>query len=184
MYRTPSLHPPGAPFPRLPATARPAVCSTALPTAITTAVAPIMHQICEAFGANRYPLPEEPNRQRAMAAEVGGRLGEMKTTLDVGETQRTRALRRVADELDMWSTLVRREKVRACVRGWVGMCASGDVLREGRRAAWLLREGAAHKDGGARAGCRAGLGMYGDGRLSEARPLAWLLLRPTCVPRQ
>lgn len=28
-------------------------------------------QICEAFGANRYPLPEEPNRQRAMAAEVG-----------------------------------------------------------------------------------------------------------------
>jgi hypothetical protein len=127
-------------------------------------------QICEAFGANRYPLPEEPNRQRAMAAEVrapvthahawrrcsacgpihlrpkpraampwanppaalphastharpaapgcahapsltcllraaaaaaavqvGGRLTEMKTTLEVGDLQRTRVLKRVAD---------------------------------------------------------------------------------------
>ncbi|KAG2422402.1 hypothetical protein HXX76_016047 [Chlamydomonas incerta] len=67
-------------------------------------------KICEAFGANRYPLPEEPNRQRAMAAEVGGRLTEMKTTLEVGDLQRTRLLQKVAADLDVWTTLVRREK--------------------------------------------------------------------------
>ncbi|GLC52630.1 hypothetical protein PLESTB_000651000 [Pleodorina starrii] len=67
-------------------------------------------KICEAFGANRYPLPEEPNRQRAMAAEVGGRLTEMRTTLEVGDLQRTRVMQRVAADIDVWSTLVRREK--------------------------------------------------------------------------
>ncbi|EFJ47655.1 hypothetical protein VOLCADRAFT_74893 [Volvox carteri f. nagariensis] len=67
-------------------------------------------KICEAFGANRYPLPEEPNRQRAMAAEVGGRLTEMKTTLDVGDLQRTRLIQRVASDIDSWTCLVRREK--------------------------------------------------------------------------
>ena len=56
-----------------------------------------MHvQICEAFGAYRYPLPEELNRQRAMAAEVGGRLIEMRTTLEHGDLQRTAVLQRVA----------------------------------------------------------------------------------------
>ncbi|KAG2488106.1 hypothetical protein HYH03_013255 [Edaphochlamys debaryana] len=67
-------------------------------------------KICEAFGANRYPLPEEPNRQRAMAAEVGGRLTEMRTTLEVGDLQRMRLLQRVAADIDAWATLVRREK--------------------------------------------------------------------------
>ncbi|GFR41621.1 hypothetical protein Agub_g2347, partial [Astrephomene gubernaculifera] len=67
-------------------------------------------KICEAYGANRYPLPEEPNRQRAMAAEVGGRLTEMRTTLDAGELQRSRLLARVAADIDAWSMLVRREK--------------------------------------------------------------------------
>ncbi|GIL60309.1 hypothetical protein Vafri_14937 [Volvox africanus] len=67
-------------------------------------------KICEAFGANRYPLPEEPNRQRAMAAEVGGRLTEMRTTLEVGDLQRGRLLNRVAADIDAWMTLVRKEK--------------------------------------------------------------------------
>lgn len=41
-------------------------------------------QICEAFGANRYPFPEEPQRQRQMNAEVTARLRELHTTVDAG----------------------------------------------------------------------------------------------------
>lgn len=42
-------------------------------------------QICEAFGANRYPFPEEPGRQRQMNAEVTARLRELHTTIEAGE---------------------------------------------------------------------------------------------------
>lgn len=42
-------------------------------------------QICEAFGANRYPFPEEPARQRQMNAEVTARLRELHTTIEAGE---------------------------------------------------------------------------------------------------
>ena len=41
-------------------------------------------QICEAFGANRYPFPEEPARQRQMNAEVTARLRELHTTIEAG----------------------------------------------------------------------------------------------------
>ena len=44
-------------------------------------------QICEAFGANRYPFPEESQRQRQMNAEVTARLRELHTTVDAGEWQ-------------------------------------------------------------------------------------------------
>ena len=43
-----------------------------------------MLQICEAFGANRYPFPEEPTRQRQMNAEVTARLRELQTTIEAG----------------------------------------------------------------------------------------------------
>ena len=43
-------------------------------------------QICEAFGANRYPFPEEPARQRQMNAEVTARLRELHTTIEAGDT--------------------------------------------------------------------------------------------------
>ena len=41
-------------------------------------------QICEAFGGNRYPFPEEPTRQRQMNAEVTARLRELQTTIEAG----------------------------------------------------------------------------------------------------
>ena len=41
-------------------------------------------QICEAFGANRYPFPEEGTRQRQMNAEVTARLRELQTTIEAG----------------------------------------------------------------------------------------------------
>ena len=43
-------------------------------------------QICEAFGANRYPFPEEPARQRQMNAEVTARLRELHTTIEAGQS--------------------------------------------------------------------------------------------------
>ncbi len=45
---------------------------------------PLVVQICEAFGANRYPFPEEPTRQRQMNAEVTARLRELQTTIEAG----------------------------------------------------------------------------------------------------
>ena len=42
-------------------------------------------QICEAFGANRYPFPEEPGRQQQMNSEVSSRLRELHSTIDAGE---------------------------------------------------------------------------------------------------
>jgi len=44
----------------------------------------VLTQICEAFGANRYPFPEEPQRQRQMNAEVTARLRELHTTVEAG----------------------------------------------------------------------------------------------------
>jgi V-type H+-transporting ATPase subunit a len=38
----------------------------------------------EAFGANRYPFPEDFSRQRQMNSEVTGRLTELHTTLEAG----------------------------------------------------------------------------------------------------
>ena len=67
-------------------------------------------KICEAFGANRYPFPEDIPRQRQMSAEVNARLRELHTTLEAGERLREVALRNAALELEGWTRRVRREK--------------------------------------------------------------------------
>ena len=43
---------------------------------------PACLQICEAYGANRYPFPEDSARRRQMMAEVTARLQELHTTID------------------------------------------------------------------------------------------------------
>ena len=53
-------------------------------------------QICEAFGANRYPFPEEVARQRQMHAEVTSRLRELHTTIEAGDMHRQGVLSTVA----------------------------------------------------------------------------------------
>ncbi len=68
------------------------------------------HQICEAFGANRYPFPEEVGRQRQMHAEVTTRLRELKTTIEAGDLHKQGVLTTVAQNLEAWSLLVRKEK--------------------------------------------------------------------------
>ena len=62
-------------------------------------------QICEAFGANRYPFPEEPTRQRQMNAEVTARLRELQTTIEAGVLR--------------WARLVALTLLlQACLLGW------------------------------------------------------------------
>lgn len=85
-------------------------------------------QICEAFGANRYPLPEEPNRQRAMAAEVRGRLAEMRTTLEVGDVQRNRLIHRVAAGEHVWGHMGEREKSSSLLIMWCTQRVVGDQV--------------------------------------------------------
>lgn len=53
-------------------------------------------KICEAFGANRYPFPEEVSQQRKMHSEVSTRLRELKATIDAGELHRHGLLENVA----------------------------------------------------------------------------------------
>ena len=54
-------------------------------------------QICEAFGANRYPFPDDVPRQRSMHAEVTSRLRELHTTIEAGDMHRHNVLQGVAN---------------------------------------------------------------------------------------
>lgn len=67
-------------------------------------------KICEAYGANRYPFPEETTRQRQMNAEVTGRLRELHTTIEAGERHRESVLQGISNNLPAWTSLVKREK--------------------------------------------------------------------------
>lgn len=70
----------------------------------------ISDQICDAFSANRYPFPDDVTRQRQMLAEVTSRLRELHTTNEAGERRREAVVNEVACGLEVWTTLVRREK--------------------------------------------------------------------------
>lgn len=67
-------------------------------------------KICDAFGANRYPFPEDPTRQKQMHAEVTARLRELHTTNEAGERRRDALINDIACCLDGWTSMVRREK--------------------------------------------------------------------------
>lgn len=67
-------------------------------------------KICEVYGANRYPFPEEPNRQRQMHSEVTMRLRELQSTIDAGEKLRMTVLTTLATSLEDWCTRIIQEK--------------------------------------------------------------------------
>lgn len=67
-------------------------------------------KICEAFGANRYPLPEDLGKQVVTVTEVSGRLSELKTTIDAGAQLRRNLLQTIAEQYEQWNLLVMREK--------------------------------------------------------------------------
>ncbi|XP_061354944.1 V-type proton ATPase subunit a1-like isoform X1 [Gastrolobium bilobum] len=67
-------------------------------------------KICEAFGANCYPVPEDITKQRQITREVSSRLTDLEATLDAGIRHRNKALASVGDHLAKWMNMVRREK--------------------------------------------------------------------------
>ncbi|KAI9195676.1 hypothetical protein LWI28_017138 [Acer negundo] len=67
-------------------------------------------KICEAFGANCYPVPEDITKQRQIIREVVSRLSELEATLDAGIRHRDKALSSVGYHLTKWMSMVRREK--------------------------------------------------------------------------
>lgn len=68
-------------------------------------------KICDAFSANRYPLPEEPNKQASMRSEVNTRLRELSATVDASSDQKRTLLLRIHHDWDSWMALVKREKM-------------------------------------------------------------------------
>ncbi|XP_008805029.1 V-type proton ATPase subunit a1-like [Phoenix dactylifera] len=67
-------------------------------------------KICEAFGANCYPVPEDTNKQSQMTREVSSRLSELEATLDAGIHHRNSALASIGSQLWRWTIMVRKEK--------------------------------------------------------------------------
>ncbi|KAL5581175.1 hypothetical protein UlMin_013617 [Ulmus minor] len=67
-------------------------------------------KICEAFGANCYPVPEDVTKQRQITREVSLRLADLETTLDAGIRHRNKALTSLSFHLAKWMNMVRREK--------------------------------------------------------------------------
>eukprot|EP01025_Chloroclados_australasicus_P002609 TRINITY_DN105_c1_g1_i1.p1 TRINITY_DN105_c1_g1~~TRINITY_DN105_c1_g1_i1.p1 ORF type:complete len:897 (-),score=88.28 TRINITY_DN105_c1_g1_i1:296-2986(-) len=69
-----------------------------------------INKICETFGANRYPFPEDQTRQRQMTQEVTARLRELQTTIEAGGRHRDAVLGDLAAQLPGWMDLVKKEK--------------------------------------------------------------------------
>ncbi|KAL9267835.1 V-type proton ATPase subunit a1-like protein [Drosera capensis] len=67
-------------------------------------------KICDAFGANCYPVPEEITQQRQITKEVLSRLSDLETTLDAGIRHRNKALTSIGLQLNKWMNMVRKEK--------------------------------------------------------------------------
>ncbi|CAL1403314.1 unnamed protein product [Linum trigynum] len=67
-------------------------------------------KICEAFGANCYPVPEDITKQRQLTREVLSRLSELEATLDAGIRHRNQALVSIGLHLTKWINMVRMEK--------------------------------------------------------------------------
>ncbi|KAK9280089.1 hypothetical protein L1049_013774 [Liquidambar formosana] len=67
-------------------------------------------KICEAFGANCYPVPEDITKQRQITREVSSHLSELEATLDAGIHHRNKALTSFGFHLTKWMIMVRREK--------------------------------------------------------------------------
>ncbi|KAF7805546.1 V-type proton ATPase subunit a1 [Senna tora] len=67
-------------------------------------------KICEAFGANCYPVPEDILKQRQITREVSSRLVDLEATLDAGLRHRNKALASIGGHLAKWINMVKREK--------------------------------------------------------------------------
>ncbi|XP_024372757.1 V-type proton ATPase subunit a2 isoform X2 [Physcomitrium patens] len=108
-------------------------------------------KICEAFGANRYPFPEDPNKQWQMKSEVETRLSELQNTLDAGNHHRHNIFNNIGFNLERWTITVRRDKAayhtlnmlsidvtRKCLvaEGWCPVSAKPKIQDALQRAAY------------------------------------------------
>ncbi|XP_008783594.1 V-type proton ATPase subunit a3-like [Phoenix dactylifera] len=108
-------------------------------------------KICEAFGANRYPLTEDVGKQMQMIDEVSGKISELKTTIDIGLIQRDNMLKNIGYQFEQWNQMVRREKsiyhtlnmlsldvTKKCVvaEGWSPVFATNQVQDALKRATY------------------------------------------------
>ncbi|KAM7278411.1 hypothetical protein ACFE04_005545 [Oxalis oulophora] len=106
-------------------------------------------KICEAFGANCYPVPDDISKQRQITGEVSARLSELETTLDAGIRHRNKILSSIGFNLTKWTIMVRREKAvydtlnmlnfdvtKKCLvgEGWCPIFAKGQIQEALRRA--------------------------------------------------
>lgn len=107
-------------------------------------------KICEAFGANRYPFPEEYQKQRQIKNEVNSRLTDLDSTIEAGHRHRNNVLTSVGYQLSQWTEIVRQEKAvyhilnmlsidvtRKCLvaEGWCPIAAKGQIQEALQRAA-------------------------------------------------
>ncbi|KAH0455901.1 hypothetical protein IEQ34_015933 [Dendrobium chrysotoxum] len=67
-------------------------------------------KICDSFGANCYPVPEDMNKQKQITREVLSRLSELETTLNAGIHHRNKALSSIGCQLWRWTMMVKKEK--------------------------------------------------------------------------
>ncbi|PKU86579.1 V-type proton ATPase subunit a1 isoform X1 [Dendrobium catenatum] len=67
-------------------------------------------RICDSFGANCYPVPEDMNKQKQISREVLSRLSELETTLNAGIHHRNKALSSIGCQLWRWTMMVKKEK--------------------------------------------------------------------------
>ncbi|KAJ8563541.1 hypothetical protein K7X08_031993 [Anisodus acutangulus] len=67
-------------------------------------------KICEAFGANCYPVPEDASKRRQITQEILSRLSELETTLDAGMRHRDKALTSIGYHLTKWINMVKTQK--------------------------------------------------------------------------
>uniref|UniRef100_A0ACD5WNC7 Uncharacterized protein n=2 Tax=Avena sativa TaxID=4498 RepID=A0ACD5WNC7_AVESA len=66
-------------------------------------------KICDAFGANRYPFPEDLAKQLHTIQEVSGQVSELKTTIKIGLAHRDSILKNIASEFEQWNNLLKKE---------------------------------------------------------------------------
>ncbi|XP_020179748.1 V-type proton ATPase subunit a3 isoform X1 [Aegilops tauschii subsp. strangulata] len=67
-------------------------------------------KICDAFGANRYPFPEDLATQLHTIQEVSGKVSELKATVEIGLAHRDGILESIACEYEQWNNLLKKEK--------------------------------------------------------------------------
>ncbi|KAL0390152.1 UNVERIFIED_CONTAM: V-type proton ATPase subunit a1 [Sesamum calycinum] len=70
-------------------------------------------KICEAFGANCYPVPEDTIRRRQITREVLSHLSDLETTLEAGLRHRDKALISIGFHLAKWMNMIQEALQRA-----------------------------------------------------------------------